>query len=113
MIVENGLVHFLPDLKMNPIQARDIRMNMLTKNDFTLAEWATLRDTPSLVGFATLMAGASGLGTLKESMAIAQGVMENQKSDVPFIRDLSSRAEMEAAQGSMRETFGTAGGKPT
>jgi len=88
-------------------------MIMLTKNDFTPAEWATLRDTPSLVGFATLMAGASGLGTLKESMAIAQSVMENQKSDIPFIRDLSSRTEMESAQGSIRETFGTAEGKPT
>ena len=98
---------------MNPVRVRYIPINMLTKNDFTAAEWATLRDTPSLAGFATLMAGASGLGTVKESMALAQGVIENQKSDFPLIRDLSSRTEMQASQSSMREKFGTREAKPT
>ena len=86
---------------------------MLTKNNFTDSEWATLRDAPSLVGFAMLMAGSSGLGTVKESIALAQEVMRNQKSEFPFIRDLSSRAEMQAAQGSMREMFGGSEGSPT
>ena len=112
MMAGKCLVYFLPP-EMNPVPARDIPINMLTKNDFTASEWATLRDTPSLVGFATLMAGASGLGTIKESMALAQGVIENQKSNFPLIRDLSSTAEMQASQGSMREKFGTPGSKPT
>jgi hypothetical protein len=85
---------------------------MLTKNDFSATDWGTLRDTPHLVGFATLMAGSSGLGTIKESIALAQSVLENQTSAFAFIRDLSSRAEIEAAQGSLRTMFGGAQGKP-
>lgn len=51
---------------------------MLTKNDFTPENWAALRETPHLVGVATMIAGASGLGTIKESIAAAQTVMEGQ-----------------------------------
>ena len=86
---------------------------MLTKNDFSAADWPTLRDSPYLVGFATLMAGSSGLATIKESIALAQGVMENQTSAFAFIRDVSNSAEMEAAQGSLRRMFGSSEGKPS
>lgn len=79
---------------------------MLTKNNFAGADWNTLRDTPHLVGFATLLSGASGLGTVKESIAIAQGIIEGQTSSIPLIRDLSNRAEIQAAQESLRSTLG-------
>ena len=85
---------------------------MLTKNDFPAADWNTLRDTQYLVGLATLMAEPSGLGTIKESVALAQGVLENQSSPFPFIRDMTNKAEMEAAQGSLRQRFGGAEARP-
>jgi hypothetical protein len=81
-------------------------MRMLTKNDFSAADWNTLRDVPHLVGFATLLAGSSGLGTVKESMAIAQGLIEGQSSNVALIRDLTNSAEMQNAQSSLRDTLG-------
>src|SRR5262245_1334253 len=86
---------------------------MLTKNDFSAADWNTLRNTPYLAGLATLMAGSSGLGTIKESLALAQGMMENQASNLPFIRDLTNNAEMQAAQGALKQQFGGAETKPT
>ena len=86
---------------------------MLTKNDFSAADWNTLRDSQYLVGLATLMAESSGLGTIKESIALAQGIIENQASSVPLIRDLTSKAEMEAAQGGLRQRFGGPEAKPT
>ena len=89
------------------------RDNMLTKNDFPAADWNTLRDTQHLVGLATLMAESSGLGTIKESIALARGIMENQSSEFPFIRDLTGKTEMEAAQGSLRQRLGGPEAKPT
>jgi hypothetical protein len=78
---------------------------MLTKNDFAAEDWNTLRDTPYLVGLATLLAEPSGLGTIRESIAISMGFWENQASEIPLIRDLTSRAEMEAAQKSLKGRF--------
>jgi hypothetical protein len=78
---------------------------MLTKNDFAASDWNTLRDTPYLVGLATLLAEPSGLGTIKESMALTMGIWESQASDIPLIRDLTSRAEMQAAQDSLKGRF--------
>ena len=75
---------------------------MVTRNSFSPEEWMVLRDTPHLVGAATMMAGASGLGTLKEPFALAKTVLEGQSSDTPLIRDLSGRPEMEAAQSALR-----------
>jgi hypothetical protein len=80
-------------------------MIMLTKNDFSPTDWNTLQEVPHLVGLATLVAGSSGFGTLKESMAIAQGIMEGQSSDVPLVRDLTNRLTMQEAQISMRNTL--------
>jgi hypothetical protein len=78
---------------------------MVTKNDFAAEDWNTLRDTPYLVGLATLVAEPSGLGTIKESIAIAMGLRENQASEVPLIRDLTNVAETQAAQNSLRGRF--------
>jgi hypothetical protein len=78
---------------------------MLTKNDFAASEWNTLRDTPYLVGLATLLAEPSGLGTIKESIAITMGILENQASEIPLIRDLTSRVEIQAAQNSLKGRF--------
>jgi hypothetical protein len=86
---------------------------MLSKNDFSPSDWNILRDCQYLVGLATLMAGASGFGTIKESIAIAQSVMENQSSNVPFIRDLTSKTEMQAAQNSLQQRLGGPNAKPT
>jgi len=79
---------------------------VLTKNSFTEAEWNTLRETPHLVGTAIMMAGASGLGTVKETFTLAQTVLGGSKSELPLIRDLSSASEAQAAQTAIRETAG-------
>jgi|KBSMisStandDraft_5_1062788.scaffolds.fasta_scaffold594716_2 hypothetical protein len=86
---------------------------MLTKNDFSASDWKTLRDSQYLVGLATLMADSSGFGTIKESMALAQGIMENQASNFPFIRDLTSKAEMAAAQGGLKQRLEDPEARPT
>jgi hypothetical protein len=84
---------------------------MLKKNDFSAADWTTLRDTPYLVGFSTVLAGSSGLATIKELIALSQGIIENQASNVALIRDLTTRDEVEAAQDSLKQSFGE--GKPS
>jgi hypothetical protein len=86
---------------------------MVTKNDFNTTDWNTLRNTQFLVGFATVMAGASGLGTVKELFALSQGIIKNQASDIPLIRDLTSTSEMEAAQTSLKQSLGGVQAKPT
>ena len=86
---------------------------MLTKNDFSASDWNTLRDTQYLVGFATVMAGQSGLGTIKELIALSQGIIQNQTSDVPLIRELTATGEMQAAQASLKESFGELQANPS
>src|SRR5215475_9149452 len=86
---------------------------MATKNDFSSADWNTLREAPSLVGFAMLQAGSSGLGTVKELFAFSQAIMENQSSDVPLIRDLTGIGEMQAAQTALKQSFGGVQTKPS
>lgn len=76
---------------------------MLTKNEFDEQTWKTLRETPQMVGAAVMMAGASGLGTVKESFAIAQGLLQGQSSQLPLLRDLSNRDEVMAGQDAMKE----------
>ena len=78
---------------------------MLTKNDFAASDWSTLRDTPYLVGLATLLAEPSGLGTIRESIAITMSIWKNQASEIPLIRDLTGRGEMQAAQDSLKARF--------
>jgi hypothetical protein len=86
---------------------------MLTKNDFAASDWNTLRDTPYLVGLATLLAEPSGLGTIKESIAITMGIWENQASEIPLIRALTSKAEMQAAQDSLKSRLTGSKGEPS
>ena len=86
---------------------------MVTKNDFTPADWNTLRNTQFLVGFATAMASPSGLGTIKELFAISQGIIQNQSSEIPLIRDLTSTSEMQEAQTSLKQSLGGVQAKPT
>lgn len=85
---------------------------MLTKNDFSASDWNVLRDTPYLVGLATLLAEPSGLGTIKESIAMTMGIWKSQSSEIPLIRDLTSRTEMQASQESLKEKFRESQGKP-
>ena len=86
---------------------------MATKPDFSPMEWNTLRDTPYLVGFAMLLAGASGLGTIRELIALSQGVIENQSSGSALVRELTAKDEMSAAQASVRQSFRVAQGTPS
>jgi hypothetical protein len=86
---------------------------MLTKNDFSASDWKTLRDAQYLAGLATLMADSSGFGTIKESMALAQSIMENQASNFPFIRDLTSKTEMTAAQSGLKQRLEDPEARPT
>src|SRR5262249_21653396 len=81
--------------------------------DFSSTDWNVLRDTQYLVGLGTLMASASGLGTIKETIAIARGIIENQSSNYAFIRDLCSTPEMEAAQTSIKQRFAGPEATPT
>jgi hypothetical protein len=61
---------------------------MLTKNDFATADWNTLRDTPYLVGLATLMAEPSGLGTIKEAIGIS--IWESMKTSRATLRSFAT-----------------------
>ena len=48
---------------------------MTTKVDYTDDEWQLLIDVPMMVGAAVMMIGKSGLGSMKESFAMAQEVI--------------------------------------
>lgn len=63
---------------------------MTTKGDFSDEEWKLLLGTPPLVGTAVMVSGRSGLGSLKEAMAVAQGVLaaKSQFPDSPLIQAL-------------------------
>lgn len=86
---------------------------MHTKKDFSPSDWNVLRDTQYYTGLATLMSAASGLGTIQETIAVARGVIENQTSDIPLIRDLCARNEIDAAQNSVKQRFGGPNATPT
>ena len=48
---------------------------MSVKTDYEPQQWQLLLDVPPLVGTAVMVAGRSGLGTMKEALAVASGVM--------------------------------------
>lgn len=48
---------------------------MTTKMDFTDSEWTLLLDVPPAIGTAIMHAGKSGLGSMKEAMAMASGIL--------------------------------------
>jgi hypothetical protein len=47
-------------------------VNMSSKQDYSAEEWQLLLDVPVFVGAAVMVVGKSGLGTMKESFALAQ-----------------------------------------
>jgi len=50
-----------------------------TKSDYTQEEWQLLLDVPPLVGTAVMVAGRSGLGSMKEAFALASSVLGGKK----------------------------------
>lgn len=48
---------------------------MANKSDFTAEEWTLLLDVPPAIGTAIMYAGKSGLGSMKEAMALASGIL--------------------------------------
>lgn len=48
---------------------------MTTKADFSADEWTLLLDVPPAIGTAIMHAGRSGLGSMKEAMAMASGIL--------------------------------------
>lgn len=48
---------------------------MTTQADYNEEEWQSLIDGPALVGTVIMLAGKSGLGSMKESMAVAAGIL--------------------------------------
>ena len=48
---------------------------MTSKADFTAEEWTLLLDVPPAIGTAIMHAGKSGLGSMKEAMAMASGIL--------------------------------------
>jgi hypothetical protein len=60
---------------------------MLTENDFSAANWNTLRETQYLAGFATLLAGAVvWVGSRSRAVSIRH---RETASNVPLINDLT------------------------
>lgn len=49
---------------------------MATKSDFTAEQWQLILDVPIMVGMGVMVAGKSGLGTMKESFALTREIME-------------------------------------
>ncbi len=63
---------------------------MTTKQDFDSEQWQLLIDVPPLAGTAVMVAGKSGLGTLKEAAAVAKSVIgvRNEYGDNSLIQAL-------------------------
>ena len=51
---------------------------MSTKEDYTPEQWQLLIDVPPMVGTAVMVAGKSGLGSLKEAFALASSVLSGK-----------------------------------
>jgi len=51
---------------------------MTTQSKYSEEEWQSLIDGPALVGLAVMLAGKSGLGSMKESMAVAAGILSGR-----------------------------------
>lgn len=49
---------------------------MTTKSDFTPEQWQLLLDVPVMIGMGVMIAGKSGLGTIKESFAMTREVID-------------------------------------
>jgi hypothetical protein len=76
---------------------------MAKKSNFTTQEWEVLRDAPHYVSLAVATAGASGpFGSLKEAFAPAMSIVEAAKGGNELLRAICDRAELKAAQQSVR-----------
>lgn len=51
---------------------------MTKQAEYSQEEWQTLIDGPALVGTVIMLAGKSGLGSMKESMAVAAGILSGR-----------------------------------
>jgi hypothetical protein len=56
---------------------RALEQIMTKKTDYTSDEWQLLIDAPTLAGLAVMVAGKSGLGTMKEAVAVTQGTLSS------------------------------------
>ena len=52
---------------------------MTTKADFTQEQWQLLLDVPIMIGMGVMIAGKSGLGTMKESFAMTKEMIDAVK----------------------------------
>ena len=64
---------------------------MARKSEFTKDEWQLLLDVPPAVGTAVMCAGRSGLGTIKESLAMASSILgaRHDHDGIELIESLS------------------------
>ncbi len=53
---------------------------MTTKADFTDNEWQLVLDVPVMIGMGVMIAGKSGLGTMKESFALSKEMIDAVKT---------------------------------
>jgi hypothetical protein len=83
---------------------------MTKKADYTPEEWQLLLDVPALAGLGVMMAGKSGLGTMKEAIALTQGVMAGSR-DHPNLELIQSIIEARL-KGGERSTAETLSGNP-
>jgi hypothetical protein len=76
------------------------------KSDFTPQEWEILRDAPHLVMLSVATAGSSGpFGSIKEAFAPARAIVEAAKGQNDLLRAVCDRAEIKAAQQSLRNSI--------
>ena len=52
---------------------------MTSKADFTQEQWQLILDVPVMVGMGVMIAGKSGLGTIKESFALTKEMIDAVK----------------------------------
>lgn len=79
---------------------------MSNKRDYTAEEWQLLLDVPAAVGTAVMQAGKSGIGSIKEAMALASGILGARKGyeGVELVEALVN-ARIENGEKSTIETF--------
>ena len=76
---------------------------MSQKSDYSPTEWQLLIDVPSMVGTAVMMAGKSGLGSMKEAFAVASGILgaRDGYEDNELIQSLVEARTKEGAKSSI------------
>lgn len=79
---------------------------MTTKADYTADEWQVLVDVPTLAGLAVMMSGKSGLGTMKEAVALTQSVVDGRE-DHPSVSLIQAIIDgrLKGSDKSTAETF--------